>query len=226
MDEKFNNIINTARELFFKFGIRNVSMDDICKHMRISKKTLYKYVSNKDELVVKILDSIQEFHDEAEFSEITKGKNAIEFLLFVSKSIYQFSVSTNNPFRIDLEKYYPEYYKIFRDTMQIKSHKYMMENIKQGIEEGLYRESLSLDINATLYLAKMDGVQRDFSRNPEKYTLRQLFEVLFENEVRALATPKGIEFLENELKNVNMLDREEFKDQMKLPCISTKEKKK
>jgi AcrR family transcriptional regulator len=224
MDEKFHNIINAARDLFYKYGIRNVSMDDICKHVRISKKTLYKYVSNKDELVVNILDNIQKFHEDAEFSEMTKGKNAIEFLLFVSKSIYQFSVSTNNPFRTDLEKYYPEYYKIFRDTMQGKSHKYMMGNIKQGIEEGLYRESLGLDIDATLYLAKMDGVQRDFSRNPEKYTLRQLFEVLFENEVRALATPKGIEFLENELKNVNMLDVEDVKGHMKLSSISSKDK--
>ncbi len=40
-----------ARTMFFTKGISSLTMDQIAAHLRVSKKTLYKYFSNKDELV-------------------------------------------------------------------------------------------------------------------------------------------------------------------------------
>ena len=51
-------ILKTSGELFFKFGIRSVSIDDICNDLHISKKTFYTVFKQKDELVVELLDAI------------------------------------------------------------------------------------------------------------------------------------------------------------------------
>ena len=56
MDEKFENILRKTGEMFLKFGIRSVSMDDICRELGISKKTLYQYVENKKELIKNTLE--------------------------------------------------------------------------------------------------------------------------------------------------------------------------
>ncbi|MDP4588692.1 MAG: TetR/AcrR family transcriptional regulator, partial [Flavobacteriales bacterium] len=56
MDSKELEIIQKATEIFMQYGIKSVNMDDIARHLGISKKTLYKYVSDKKELVRKGMD--------------------------------------------------------------------------------------------------------------------------------------------------------------------------
>ena len=48
-------LLENISELFLKYGLRSTSMDDICSHLKISKKTLYQYFSNKDDLVEQIM---------------------------------------------------------------------------------------------------------------------------------------------------------------------------
>ena len=44
-------IATAAFEMFCQQGIKSVSMDDIAQHLAISKKTIYKWYSNKDQVV-------------------------------------------------------------------------------------------------------------------------------------------------------------------------------
>ncbi len=46
-----DKIINKAKEMFLKLGFKSITMDDIACEMCISKKTIYKYFSNKDTLI-------------------------------------------------------------------------------------------------------------------------------------------------------------------------------
>jgi len=47
---KFKQIVNTAKELFYKFGIKRVSVEEICQTAQVSKMTFYKFFPNKVEL--------------------------------------------------------------------------------------------------------------------------------------------------------------------------------
>ena len=58
MDDKMAQILNATRTLFLKYGIRSISMDDIAKELGMSKKTLYQYVENKNDLVEKLLNHL------------------------------------------------------------------------------------------------------------------------------------------------------------------------
>ena len=55
---KKQQIVSTARDLFWKFGFRRVSIEEICREASVSKMTFYKHFKNKDELVKYIIDLI------------------------------------------------------------------------------------------------------------------------------------------------------------------------
>jgi len=205
MDEKTIHICKESLKYFLENGVKNSSMDDLSKHLRMSKKTLYQHVDNKEDLLQKVLDTIRKYHNETSHDAWKENKNAIEILFLVSQKIYEYQISVKNPFRFDLEKYYPQLWEKFQIDMRNKAQKYFKENLQQGILEGLYRDDIDVDMTSTLYMAKIDGVHHDFAKNPEKYTYRQLFEVLFEHQIRAIATAEGLSFLEKEIENLKFV---------------------
>jgi AcrR family transcriptional regulator len=57
-NKKFQNIAKTAKELFWKHGIRRVSIEEICTQAAVSKMTFYKFFKNKEVLATYILDKV------------------------------------------------------------------------------------------------------------------------------------------------------------------------
>ena len=55
-------IVTKARELFFSYGLRSVSMDDVARQAGISKKTIYLSFADKAELVHTIVDDLITCH--------------------------------------------------------------------------------------------------------------------------------------------------------------------
>ena len=55
---KFQQIVTTAQRLFYRFGIKRVTIEEICRESTVSKMTFYKFFSNKLELVKYLLESI------------------------------------------------------------------------------------------------------------------------------------------------------------------------
>ncbi len=49
-----DKILKGAADLFTRYGIRSISMDDIARHLSVSKKTLYQHFVDKDELVTMV----------------------------------------------------------------------------------------------------------------------------------------------------------------------------
>lgn len=52
------SIVNKGKELFWKYGIRRVSIEEICREARVSKMTFYKYFKNKNSLVIYIFENL------------------------------------------------------------------------------------------------------------------------------------------------------------------------
>ena len=73
-----DKIINKAKEMFLKLGFKSITMDDIACEMCISKKTIYKYFSNKDILIEESIDLLHKEVKETMDAIISKNYNAIE----------------------------------------------------------------------------------------------------------------------------------------------------
>ncbi len=60
-----DKILKTASDLFLKYGLRSVSIDDICNELHISKKTFYAHFKQKEELVESLLAQMSCKHHSA-----------------------------------------------------------------------------------------------------------------------------------------------------------------
>lgn len=195
-DPKFRAILDKTVELFYEYGIRNLNMDDISRSLGISKKTLYQYVKSKEDLIEKLF-----YYDEikwnVEFSKIKVDElNAIEILLKASLLVFEEMRSLSPKIKFELKKYYEHAFNRFMIRKQNHIFGQISRNIEQGIREGLYRGDVNTELVAGLYVRNLVEMHdKDFCFI-ENITFEQLFQVMFENHIRAISTPEGITYFE------------------------------
>lgn len=51
-------ILNNAKNLFWKHGIRRVSVQEICKEAGVSKMTFYRHFENKEDVAFQVIDNL------------------------------------------------------------------------------------------------------------------------------------------------------------------------
>jgi len=110
MDEKKSEIVKAAIQMFRRYGIRSVSMDDLAVEMHISKKTIYRYFHNKEEIVDAMLQSHEEHENQIidQCNNAEGSKNAIDVLMLVSQKICDNMLKINPAFIFDMQKYYQQ----------------------------------------------------------------------------------------------------------------------
>jgi AcrR family transcriptional regulator len=138
MDPK-ERIIVKAHELFIRYGIRSVSMDDIAAQLGMSKKTLYQYYTDKDELVNVVFDNIMSQNREQCVQCVQKGENSIHEA-FLSLDMLKEMLSSMNPSVLfDMQKYHPSAFRKFQEYRNQFLYKIIKENVEKGIREEIYR---------------------------------------------------------------------------------------
>jgi TetR/AcrR family transcriptional regulator, cholesterol catabolism regulator len=193
-------IIAKVSDLYLKYGIKSVTMDDVARELGISKKTLYLHFKDKDHLVNSVIKYTMDAQYE-EMRKITKMKvNAIEELLMVSKLITQLLKKANPSATYDLQKYYPEIWRNISRDRRDHIFKQIADNMKRGIKEGLYRSDLNIDIIAHFYLFRLEMTNTLDLIVENKYSYEEIFNNFFSYHIRGIANQKGIEYLESKLK--------------------------
>lgn len=206
MDEKLDKILHESARLFIKYGIRSLSMDDICREMGISKKTLYQYVESKSDLIARILQFNFDEHIKNSQLLIEDDHNAIDVLLAVSRKVC-LNMQNFNPSTIfDLQKYYPEIYKKYNDTKMTAIINDIKVNINKGIAEGLYRDDMDIDMVAHLYVQKLGDVHDPAflaSMAADAATYAKVFHVMFDNHIRGICNATGLAYYEKQKQYFN-----------------------
>ncbi|MEI6695125.1 MAG: TetR/AcrR family transcriptional regulator [Bacteroidota bacterium] len=205
MEEKELFIIEKTGELFKKYGIKSVSMDDIAQQLCISKKTLYLYFKDKADLVTKVVNSHNCDHDE-KFIEINNSNlNAIDSLIEVSKYLIEMLKGVNLPILYDLRKYYPELTKEL--IVNRKAHVYdnIRNNLLKGIQEGFYREDINPDIITAFYVKRMDEVFFEEDESLNRFPQHEVFSQLFVYHIRGIVSVEGLKYFENKIKNESLI---------------------
>lgn len=200
MDSKELEIIQKATEIFMQYGIKSVNMDDIARHLGISKKTLYKYVSDKKELVRKGMDMHCCAEDEFIVAIEKQGLNAIDENFEIMKFLSSMLKTLHPSIMFDMEKYHPEIWKEMKESRKQMTYGVVKRNLEKGKREGLYREDLDPTLIATLYINSIDVIF-NFKNNPEMNLsiLDQYLEV-FRYHIRGIASTEGVQYL---IKKVN-----------------------
>ncbi len=204
MNEKLNEIVAKVSELYFKFGIKSVTMDDVAKSIGISKKTLYLYVNDKSDLVEKVIRYSMR-RKEIHGIDTLDGKplNAIEKMVEVYKSSLAMLNKINLSVEYDLEKYYPSLYQEFKLKRRENIYKAIAGNLEQGIEEGFFYNDYNIDIVSKLHVSRIENLIETDIFEKDEYSLSEIFKQMFYYHLRAISKDRAIKYFEERVEALN-----------------------
>ncbi|MEI6747823.1 MAG: TetR/AcrR family transcriptional regulator [Bacteroidales bacterium] len=202
MDDKLRDIMVSVRELALNHGIKDVSLGQISEQLNIPLATMSKYFKNEADLVEKVLeferDSFMTIFDEYNFVDV----NAIDILLTVSKEMATRFTSLTPSISVELKKYYPEiYHRHFELRIEFIFGKIKI-NIEKGIRQGMYRDDLSIELIARLYISRLIDLHNPDFFPPDKFSFATLFEVMFENFIHGISNEEGIKYYKKQKKSM------------------------
>lgn len=194
------DLLENISELFLKYGLRSTSMDDICSHLKISKKTLYQFFSNKDDVVEQVMLHQRENHRVQKDLEKLKSHNSIEMMWLIKEHIIK-DLNSRMPTNLfDVKKYHPEVYARINEGDSIFIHSLLHELVERGIKDDFFRENINKDVQIYLFVKQMSFLGEPEMISEIKYPVNVIISTIVENFIRSLATTRGIEELEK-LKN-------------------------
>ncbi|WP_255484785.1 TetR/AcrR family transcriptional regulator [Mucilaginibacter sp. X5P1] len=149
-------IIQGGEDLFLTAGIKSVTMDDIAKHLGISKKTIYHFFKDKNELVVALTKKkLQEDEDQMCAIMSTSG-DVIEEMINMMKCSEEI-FSKINPIVIhDMQKYHPDAWKEFQNFKADVLIRTLEELLNKGIKQGYIRPDIDVKIMARMRVTQVE----------------------------------------------------------------------
>lgn len=191
-------IIAKATDLFLKLGFKSVTMDDIAGEMCISKKTIYKYFCNKEILIEESTAMVHKEVHQIMNSIVAKNHNAIEENFEIKKMFKEMFKSGDTSPVFQLKKHYPEIYDTVMSREINECNTLFKLNIEKGIQQGLYRKEIPVDIYVEFYYTLIFSINGTVS-SEKKASEKELHAL--EYHTRAMATQEGIIELEKQLQN-------------------------
>jgi AcrR family transcriptional regulator len=201
-NSQIERILEGGGELFLQAGIKSVTMDDIAKHLGMSKKTIYQFFKDKNELVTALIKQrLQD--DEEEMTEmLNKSTNVIEGMINMMKCSEEIFARANPILIHDLQKYHPEAWKQFQGFKSEVIVRTMEELLNKGIKQGYIRPDIDVKV-----IARMRVMQVEMGFNASifpaaEFNLWKVQKQLLDHFNYGICTMKGYKLL-NEYRNIH-----------------------
>lgn len=204
MEPAFREIIEKFREYLWTMnGKAVISLQHISDATGIPRNVILGHVSGEEELVEKALEFERECFEEIFRSHNFEGVNAIDILLTVSKEVAGKFRDVSPAVTYTLKKHYPE---IYRNHFKLRTdfiYEKIQVNLQKGIQQGMYRDDLSTELVARLYLSRLIDLHNPDFFPPEQFSFETLFNVMFENFIRSIAKPEGLAYYDKKRKCIS-----------------------
>ena len=194
MSEK---IIEGCEKLFRKFGIKSLSMDDIARELGMSKKTIYQYFSDKNDLVKKTFSAILTQNESRCTCIINETNNPVEEILLITRDVSQQMKGTNPSVFYDLRKYHPDAWQLFENHSNIFIYTQIKNNLIKGKAEGYYRNELNEDITARLYISLIQTISNPELFSNIDYDFSSVYNQMINYHFNGICSQKGREYFNN-----------------------------
>jgi AcrR family transcriptional regulator len=197
-----DRIIQGGEELFLTAGIKSVTMDDIAKHLGMSKKTIYQFFKDKNDLVLALVKKKLKDDEEQMSAIISKSGNVIEEMINMMKCSEEI-FSRINPIVIhDMQKYHPDAWKQFQDFKSGVLISTLEQLLTKGIKQGYIRPDIDVKIIARMRVSQVElGFNTAIFPVAEFSTWKVQYQFL-EHFNYGICTLKGYKLL-NQYKNIH-----------------------
>jgi AcrR family transcriptional regulator len=193
--ETKDRILAGAAHLFFAYGIRNVSMDDIAKHIGMSKKTIYQYFADKEELVyefmqVGMVEQMREMRETAANSD-----NVIEELYLAMVKTREMFSKVNPLLLFELKKYHPKAWELFNHCKEGEMQEHIIKTMQKGMKEGVFRANIDVEILSRMRLELVQMALDPKVFPSPQFNFLEVNLQLFEHFIYGIITLKGLNLL-------------------------------
>ncbi len=190
-------ICGLTEKLFMRYGIKSITMDDVSKELSISKKTLYQYVVDKDDLVKKTMLLHIQSMDEICGNIFKSEGNAIQQIIKIATMMIQQHKEMNPGLLFDLKKYHPEIYRHFTDYRENIIQKQLSENLRLGISQGLYNPEININITSGFYMALIEACISSEIHAIANIPFTEKYAYMVNYHLNAICTPIGKEIMKD-----------------------------
>ncbi|GCD09305.1 TetR/AcrR family transcriptional regulator [Clostridium tagluense] len=148
-------IMKVASEKIQIYGLRKFTMDEIASELKISKKTIYKYFKNKDDIIVEYFKEIIETDKNDTLESAKKDCPLVEKLNSIVYSYHKYKLPVNV-----LDEAYKFYNDEWKKIQQLRDFKLNLIEItiKEGMKEGFLRS----DIQPHMITLMLEGISNTF----------------------------------------------------------------
>lgn len=185
-----DKILKGAEELFMRYGVRSISMDDIARHLSVSKKTLYQHFADKEDLVTEFSKN-HLVSQRAVYEKVRDdSQNAIDHLSRIAVCLKKEMEDANPALLFDIQKFHPKAWSVWINFKK-GIVKEIIDNLTKGIEEGTVREDISPEI---LAIVRLEVIQLAFNEEifpRSKFKVAEVQTQIFDQFVFGVVTDKG-----------------------------------
>lgn len=171
-------------------------MDDLARELGMSKKTIYRFVEDKRDLVKQTMQFYLDNERKTLEAILSPSKNSIdemiEMISYFMNQVQEFNPSALN----DLQKYYPETWEIYNQYRFHFMLSKISENVKNGIKQGVYRTDLNADVISRVYIGGIDMLINQQLFPSKKYAFIDTYTEYLKYHFRGIVSAKGLKILE------------------------------
>lgn len=197
-------ILDKARELFFFFGIKSITMEDISKHLGMSKKTLYTHFKDKGEIVNVIMGDLLKKHLEESIAANENSQNAIEEVVLQAEALYTVFKEVKPSVFFEVEKYFPSLSGQFIDHR----YKCMLETIKANLQRGrnerIYREDFDIAFVSQIRLDQLVSAFDEKAYSKVELSIPKIISNLNSFYLNAICNEQGRRILSTYIKSIKI----------------------
>ncbi len=190
-------ILTEATNLFFQNGIRDITMDNIAEKLGISKRTIYETFKNKSELLINCFEEYSKERYKANEEIIKNSHNVLAAICSFIQSGAMAIDLLNPAFFTDMRKYHNDIWVMATKQQNEKNYNLAYRLLRKGINEGIFRKDINIDIVIKLILEQMKLLVDNEVFSSDKYTRSEVFKNMVINFIRGIATNRGIELIDS-----------------------------
>ncbi len=188
-----SKILSAAEQMYLRFGLRSVTMDDIASELAMSKKTIYQYIKDKKELVQLAMDKNMCDHEKESNAIFKEILHPIDQMVAIFDMVHRRTKSMHPSLLFELKRIYPELFKKINGFREEFVFKKILLNIKKGVEMGLYRNDFDIALIARFYIICIEETLQQ-KKGEETQIPHKQYE-LMNYHLRGIVTEMGLNYL-------------------------------